>query len=108
VPIASGFITFPGVDITLRAFIFRDKDLADNLFGIAPLFRQGYTATFTENYFALHTPDNILLYGTKAPHSNTWRLSLPRPKDFRAAAVIRHEQHAESVVFALSEFYVCT
>ena len=103
-PIASGFITFPGTDITLRSFIFRDNDLADNLFGIAPLLRHGYTATFTDNDFALHTPDNIILYGTKAPHSNTWRFSLPRPKDFRAAAVIRHEQHAESVLFAYATF----
>jgi hypothetical protein len=45
VPIASGFITFPDTDITLRAFIFRDNDLADNLFGIVPLLRHGYTAT---------------------------------------------------------------
>jgi hypothetical protein len=29
---------------------------------------------------------------------------LPRPKDFRAPAVIRHEQHAESVLFAYATF----
>ena len=100
VPIASGFITFPNTDVTVRAYLFRDNDLADNLFGIAPLLRHGYTATFTDNDFALHTASNVLLYGTKAPRSNTWRFSLPRPKDFRAAVVIRHEQHAEMVLFA--------
>jgi hypothetical protein len=89
VPFASGFITFSNTDVTLRAYIFRDRDLADNLFGIAPLLRHGYTATFTENDFVLHTSSNILLYGTKAPLSNSWRFSLPRPTDFRAAA-IRH------------------
>ncbi len=84
--------------------MFHDHDLADNLFGIAPLLRHGYTATFTEHDFALHTSSNVLLYGTKAPRSNTWRFSLPRPKDFRAAAVIRHEQHAEMVLFAYATF----
>jgi hypothetical protein len=54
VPIASGFIGFPSTDVTLRAYLFRGHDLADNLFGIAPLLRHGYTATFTENDFALH------------------------------------------------------
>jgi hypothetical protein len=28
--------------------------------------RHGYTATFTEHDFALHTSSNVLLYGTKA------------------------------------------
>jgi hypothetical protein len=104
VPFASGFIAFPTTDVTLRAYIFRDRDLADNFFGIAPLLRHGYTAMFTENDFALHTSSNILLYGTKTPLSNTWRFSLPRPTDFRAAAVIRHEQHAEIVLFAYATF----
>ncbi len=84
--------------------MFRDHDLADILFGIALLLRHGYTATFTEHDFALHKSSNVLLYGTKAPLSNTWRFSLPRPKDFRAAAVIRHEQHAEMVLFAYATF----
>jgi hypothetical protein len=72
----------------------------------SPLYfdTHGYTATFTEHDFALHTPENIFLYGTKVPHSNTWRFSLPRPKDFHASAVIRHEQHAESVLFAYASF----
>jgi hypothetical protein len=77
VPFASGFIAFPTTGVTLR-------DLVDNLFGIAPLLRHGYIATFTENDFALHTSSNILLYGTKAPLSNTWSFSLPRPSDYRA------------------------
>jgi hypothetical protein len=46
VPIASGLITFLDINVTLRAFIFHDYDLADNLFGIAPLLRHGYTAAF--------------------------------------------------------------
>jgi hypothetical protein len=90
VPISFGFITFPDTNVTLRAFIFRDHDLAYNLFGIAPLLRHGYTATFTEHDFALHTPDKILLYGTKAPHSNTWGFSLPRPKDFFWVTILSH------------------
>ncbi len=104
VPIASGFITFPNTDVTIRAYLFLDRDLADNLFGIAPLLRHGYTATFTEQDFALHTSSNVLLYGTKAPRSNTWRFSIPRPMDYRAAAVIKHEQHAEMVLFAYATF----
>ena len=104
VPFASGVIAFPNSYVTLRAYIFHDHDLADNLFGIAPLLRHGYTATFTDNDFSLHTSGNILLYGTKTPLSNTWRFSLPRPDDFRAAAVIRHEQHAEVVLFAYATF----
>jgi hypothetical protein len=77
VPIASGFITFPNTDVTIRAYLFRDHDIADNLFGISPLLRHGYSATFNEHDFALHTSSNVLLYGTKAPRSNTWRFSLP-------------------------------
>ena len=53
VPFASGVIAFPNSDVTLRAYIFRDHDLADNLFGIAPLLRHGYTATFTDNDFSI-------------------------------------------------------
>jgi hypothetical protein len=79
VPIAFGFIAFPNTDVTIRAYLFHDHDLADNLFGIAPLLRHGYTATFTEHDFALHTPSNVLLYGTKAPRSIACRFSLPRP-----------------------------
>jgi hypothetical protein len=102
-PIASGFITFSNTNVTLRAYLFRDHDLADNLFGIAPLLRHGYTATFTEHDFALHTSSNVLLYGTKAPRSKTWRFPLPRPNDFRVSTVIRHEQH-EMVLFAYATF----
>jgi hypothetical protein len=98
VPISSGLITFPGTTVTLR-----DHDLLDNLFGIAPLLRHGYTATFTEHDFALHTPEKVLLYGT-TPYSNTWRFSLPHPQAFRASTVIRHEQHAESILFAYATF----
>ncbi len=104
VPIASELIAFPDTNVTLRAFIFRDHDLVDNLVGIAPLLRHSYSATFTEHDFALHTPQNVLLFGTKAPYSNTWRFSLPRPQGFRASAVIRHERHAESVLFAYATF----
>jgi hypothetical protein len=84
-------MTFPNTDVTIHAYLFRDHDLADNLFGIASLLRHGYTATFTDHDFTVHTPSNVLLYGTKAPRSNTWRFSLPRPTDFRVAAVIRHQ-----------------
>jgi hypothetical protein len=104
VPIASGFIGFPNTNVTMRAYLFHDHDLADNLFGIALLLRHDYTATFTENDFALHTSSNVLQYSAKAPRSNTWRFSLPRPTDFRAAVVIRHEQHAEMVLFAYATF----
>jgi hypothetical protein len=81
VPTSSGLIRFPGTTVTPRAFIFRDHDLVDNLFGIAPLLRHGYTATFTEHDFALHTPEKVLLYGTKALYSHT-----PIPGDFRCHA----------------------
>ena len=70
----------------------------------SPLYFDTAIPPRSEHDFALHTPENVLLYGTKAPHSNTWRFSLARPKDFRAYAVIRHEQHAESVLFAYATF----
>ena len=75
---AVGLIAFPNTTVTVRAFLFRDDDLVDNLFSTAPLIllRHGYTATFIDHDFALHTPDHTLLYGTKAQPSNTWRLSL--------------------------------
>ena len=103
-PIATGVLQFPESTVTTQAYVFRDTDLADNLFGIAPLLHQGYTATFTDSAFTIHSPHHVLLYGSKAPHSNTWRFSLPKPTQCRASAVIRHEQHAEMVLFAYATF----
>jgi hypothetical protein len=81
VPIASGFITFPNTDVTVRAYMFRDHDLADNLFGIAPLLRHGYTATFTDNDFALHTSSNVLLYGAYQSPTTQHLAILPTQTD---------------------------
>ena len=103
-PIATGVLQFPESTVTTQAYVFRDTDLADNLFGIAPLLHQGYTATFTDSALTIHSPHHVLLYGSKAPHSNTWRFSLPKPTQCRASAVIRHEQHAEMVLFAYATF----
>ncbi len=103
-PIASGFLRFPQTTVTVRAFIFDDEDLSNNLFGLAPLIQQGCTATFTNTDFTIQTPHHVLIYGTKSTTSNTWWFSLPKPHDLRAGAVIRHEQHAEIVLFAYATF----
>jgi hypothetical protein len=52
-PIATGVLRFPESTVTTQAYVFRDTDLADNLFGIAPLLHQGYTATFTDSAFTM-------------------------------------------------------
>ncbi len=46
-PYAVGTLHPPNTTLTLQAYAFKDEDLADNLFGLAPLLNQGCTATFT-------------------------------------------------------------
>ena len=80
-PIATGLLHLPTTSIYLDAYVFEDYDLADNLFGLAPLINQGLTATFssTNVSFDAPTPDGprTIIYGTKHPSENVWHLSLP-------------------------------
>ncbi len=46
-PTAIGQLHLAATTIYLDAFVFSDHDLADNLFGLAPLVNQGLTATFS-------------------------------------------------------------
>ncbi len=58
----------------LAAYIFADHELADNLFGLAPLVNQGLTATFSNTKVAFDAPITAgpctILYGTKHPSEN--------------------------------------
>jgi hypothetical protein len=71
-PIATGVLHFPDSAVITQAYVFRDTDLADNLFGIASLLQQRYT----DSAFTIYSPHYVLrLYGSKASLSNTWRFS---------------------------------
>ena len=48
-PIGTGALAIPHTTLRLTVYVFEDKDLADNLFGLAPLLNslEVSTATFT-------------------------------------------------------------
>ena len=107
-PTAVGRLHIPNTDINLTAYVFPDDDLADNLFGLAPLLNHGCTATFTQHDCSVSGPaasgHPIILYGTKSPFANAWQFSLPKPHPHHAHQVIHHETHAELVLFASAVF----
>jgi hypothetical protein len=87
--------------MSLTANVFHDTDLADNLFGLAPLINLGYTATYTRTGISIDNHSNeTVIYGTKLPTYNIWKFSLPKPNSHAARIVIRHEQDAETVLYA--------
>jgi hypothetical protein len=81
-PYATGTFRPPHTTLTILAYIFEDNDLADNLFGLAPLLNQGCTATFTGQSVSITGPpeegNQIIFYGTKPPYANAWKLAAVR------------------------------
>jgi hypothetical protein len=55
-PTSVGRLHIPNTDIHLTAYVFPDDNLADNLFGLAPLLNHGCTATFTQNSCSVSGP----------------------------------------------------
>jgi hypothetical protein len=98
----------PNTTLTIQAYAFKDEDLADNLFGLAPLLNQGCTATFTGQSCSITGPINeghqLIFYGTKPPYANAWKFSLPRPSHYTANTIVRHETHAEIALYASAVF----
>ncbi len=104
-PLATGLLQIPRTSIQLTTFVFRDSDLAGNLFGLAPLVNLGYTATYSRDGLNISDPHHhTVIYGTKSPADNVWRFSLPRPRQPSAHIVVRHEQDAELVLYATASF----
>ena len=107
-PIAHGKLSIPNTNITLDSFVFQDNDLHSNLFGIAPLTQHGLSATYTNTDLRISAPTahgpKIIIYGVKNRNSNVWRFSLPKTRQSTASHVIRHEQHAELVLYASATF----
>jgi hypothetical protein len=107
-PYAIGTLHPPNTTLTIQAYAFKDKDLADNLFGLAPLLNQGCTATFTGQSCSITGPRNegqqLIFYGTKPPYANALKFSLPRPNRHNANTIVRHETHAEIALYASAVF----
>jgi hypothetical protein len=83
--------------MSLTAYVVNDTDLADNLFGI----NLGYTATYTRTGISIDNSSNeTVIYGTKLPTDNIWKFSLPKPNSHATRIVVRHEQDAETVLYA--------
>jgi hypothetical protein len=107
-PIAHGKFSIPNTQITLDAFVFHDDDLHSNLFGIAPLTQHGLSATYTNTDLQISATatygPKIIIYGVKNINSNVWLFSLPKAQHHNANQVVRHEQHAELVLYASATF----
>jgi hypothetical protein len=107
-PIAHCKLSIPNTQITLDAFVFHDDDLHSNLFGIAPLTQHGLSATYTNTDLQISAPTThgpkIIIYGVKKFNANVWRFSLPKAQHHTANQVVRHEQHAELVLYASATF----
>ena len=106
-PTAIGQLHLPATTIYLDAFVFSDHDLADNLFGLAPLVNQGLTATFSNTKVSFNAPTSsgsrTILYGTKNPTDNVWYFSLPQ-HPHKAFPVVRNETQAEIALYAMASF----
>jgi hypothetical protein len=107
-PYALGTLHPPNTTLTIQAYAFKDEDLADNLFSLAPLLNQGCTATFTGQFCSITGPRNeghqLIFYGTKGPYANAWKFSLSRPNRYKANTIFRHETHAEIALYASAVF----
>ncbi len=102
---ANGHSIYPLGTVNLRvlAYVFSNHDLADNLFGLAPIIRLGYTATYSSSGLTIRDPKHhVVIYGTKS--DNVWKFSLPKPPTRSANIVLRHEQSAELVLYASASF----
>jgi hypothetical protein len=92
----------------LDAFVFHDDDLHSNLFGIALLTQHSLSATYTDTDLQISAPtthrSKIIIYGVKNRNANVWRFPLPKTRQTTASNVVRHEQHAELVLYASATF----
>jgi hypothetical protein len=62
------------------ASLLRQRDLVDDLVGVAPFTSQGCTAVFTDSGADILGPDGTLvLHATKAPGSLQWIVDLDKP-----------------------------
>ncbi len=106
--IAHGKLSILNTQITLDAFVFHDDDLHSNLFGIAPLTQHGLSATYTNTDLQISAPTThgpkIIIYGVKNLNANVWRFSHPKAQHHTKNQVVRHEQHAELVLYASATF----
>jgi hypothetical protein len=107
-PIAHDKLAIPNTNIMLDAFVFHDVDLHSNLFGIAPLTQHGLSTTYTDTDLQISAPTThgprIIIYGAKNRNANVWCFSLPKTRQTTASDVVRHEQHAELVLYASATF----
>ncbi len=99
------YLHTPHTSVQLTAYVFRDTDLSDNLFGIAPLINLGYTATYSQTGISIDdATHHTVIYGTKHPLDNVWQFSLPKPDSHSARIVAHHKQDAELVLYASASF----
>jgi hypothetical protein len=102
-PLGTGYLRVSSSNLRLIAYVFSDLDLADNLFGLAPIINLGYTATYSSSGLTIRDPKHhVVIYGTK--HNKVWKFSLPKPPARAANIVVRHEQSAELVLYASASF----
>ncbi len=95
-PLGTGYLR-------LIAYVFSDHDLADNLFGLAPIINLGHTATYSSSGLTIRDPrHHVVIYGTK--FDNVWKFSLPKPPTRSANIIVRHEQSTELVLYASASF----
>jgi hypothetical protein len=57
-PLGTGTLPVPRTTLHLTVYVFRDEDLADDLFGLAPLLKalEGSTATFSSTECSITGP----------------------------------------------------
>jgi hypothetical protein len=107
-PIAHGKLSILNTNIMLDAFVFHDDDLYSSLFGIAPLVQHSLSATYTDTDLQISAPTKhgpkIIIYGVKNRNANVWYFSLPKTRQAIASNIVRHEQHAELVLYAYATF----
>jgi hypothetical protein len=110
-PLGTGALPIPRTTLSLTVYVFRDEGLVDNLFSLAPLLNalEGSTGTFFSTECSITGPAShghhpIIFYGTKHTTDNIWQCSLPKPASRRACTVVRHETHAEIVLYASAVF----
>jgi hypothetical protein len=94
------YLHIPSSNLQLIAYVVNDLDLADNVFGLAPIINLGYIATYSSSGLTIRDPNHhVVIYGTK--YDNVWKFSLPKPPTRSANIVVRHEQSAELVLYYL-------
>jgi hypothetical protein len=95
-PTATGQLHIPHTSVHFTAYVFHDP---------VPLINLGYTVTYSQTGMPIDdATHHTMIYGTKNPLDNVWQFSLPKPDPHAARIVVRHEQDAESVLYASASF----